>query len=244
MCATLFRCGHILFTWKTHCGSKFHFGKFGRSEICTEMGFNTPEFMWTRIMKLPHTEVKSQTILSSRRVSCKRIRSFVHERALIITTLISSCHWETLVPFWSRKRIFNTNSELSQNSIERQMMPSKTTINWKFSDIWCYLFIASFDWKIGVFQHTFGRIYYIFNNNKNSANTGSSVNLETPLNCSLLFNQFIDLSLDSINKNPENMINCKHYDNDGIQKLKLNQTLSLFLYFMLMVQSQVWHNFR
>ena len=81
-------------------------------------------------------------------------------------------------------------------------------------------------------EHTFGRVHYIFNNNKNNANTGSSVNLETPLNCSLLFNQFIDLSLDSINKNPENMINCKYYDNDGIQKLKLNRTLSLFLYFM------------
>ena len=49
-----------------------------RFEICTEVSFTTPEVMWTLIMKLPHTEVKfypevkSQTSLSSLRVSCKR----------------------------------------------------------------------------------------------------------------------------------------------------------------------------
>ena len=43
-----------------------------RFEICTEVSFTTPEVMWTLIMKLPHTEVKSQTGLSSLRVSCKR----------------------------------------------------------------------------------------------------------------------------------------------------------------------------
>ena len=49
-----------------------------RFEICTEVSFTTPEVMWTLIMKLPHTkvkfypEVKSQTVLSSIRASCKR----------------------------------------------------------------------------------------------------------------------------------------------------------------------------
>ena len=57
------------------------------------------------------------------------------------------------------KRIFNTNSELSQNRTEKQIMPSKTTINWLFNDIWCYLFIACFDWKIGIFQKTVVRVY-------------------------------------------------------------------------------------
>ena len=37
-------------------------------------------------------------------------------------------------------------------------MPSKTTLNWLFNDIWCYLFIACFHWKIGV-----ARVYYILN---------------------------------------------------------------------------------
>ena len=60
-----------MFTWKTHCGLKVHFGQFDRSEICTEVSFTPPEVMWTLIMKLPHTEVKSQTGLSSLRVSCK-----------------------------------------------------------------------------------------------------------------------------------------------------------------------------
>ena len=63
---------------ETHCGLKFHFSQFDRSEICTEVSFTTPKVMWTLTMKLPQTEVKfypevkSQTGLSSLRVSCKR----------------------------------------------------------------------------------------------------------------------------------------------------------------------------
>ena len=52
------------------------------------------------------------------------------------------------------KRIFNTNSELSQNRTEKQIMPFKTTVNWLFNDISCYLATGCFDWKIGVFQQT------------------------------------------------------------------------------------------
>ena len=40
------------------------------------------------------------------------------------------------------KRILNTNSEFSQNRTEKQIMPSKTAINWLFNDIWCYLFFV------------------------------------------------------------------------------------------------------
>ena len=90
--------------------------------------------------------------------------SFVDERALITTSLISSCHWKTLVPGTflpakekTCKRIFNTNSELSQNRTEKQTMPSKTTLNWLFNDM---LFIhCFFDKKIGVFQQTVVRVY-------------------------------------------------------------------------------------
>ena len=39
-------------------------------------------------------------------------------------------------------------------------MSSNTAINWLFNDIWCYLFIACFDWKIGAFQQTVVRVYY------------------------------------------------------------------------------------
>ena len=53
-----------------------------------------------------------------------------------------------------QKCISNTNSGLSLNCAEKQIMPSKTTVNWLFNDILCYLFITSFDWKIGVFQQT------------------------------------------------------------------------------------------
>ena len=52
------------------------------------------------------------------------------------------------------KRIFNTNSELSQNRTEKQVMPLKTTVSWLFNDIWCYLVIDCFDWNIGIFQQT------------------------------------------------------------------------------------------
>ena len=55
----------------------------------------------------------------------KKLRhGFVDERALIITTLTSSCPWKTLVPYCLRKKrpgkncICNTNSELSQNRAE------------------------------------------------------------------------------------------------------------------------------
>ena len=43
-------------------------------------------------------------------------------------------------------------------------MTSKATINLLFNDI-CYLFIACFDWKIGVFfQWTVVKFYFIVNN--------------------------------------------------------------------------------
>ena len=70
--------GYLLFTWKSHCGLKFHFGQIDQSEICTEVSFNYPELMGTLIIKLPYskvkfyTKVKSQTGLSSLWVSCKR----------------------------------------------------------------------------------------------------------------------------------------------------------------------------
>ena len=45
-------------------------------------------------------------------------------------TLISSCHWKTLVPFSLQKKrpenaLLNTNNELSQNHTEKQIMNPK-----------------------------------------------------------------------------------------------------------------------
>ena len=45
---------------------------------------------------------------------------------MIETTLISPCQL---------KCIFNTNSELSQNRTEKQIIPSKTRLNWLFNVI-------------------------------------------------------------------------------------------------------------
>ena len=73
----------------------------------------------------------SPNILAKNSYFKKLRHGFVGERAMITTPLISSCHC-----------IFNTNSELSQNRTEKQIVPSKT--NWPFNDI-CYLVIACFD---------------------------------------------------------------------------------------------------
>ena len=54
----------------------------------------------------------------------------------------------------TQKRIFNTNSKLSQNRTEKQIMLFKVIVNELLNDIWCYLVISCFDWKIGVFQQT------------------------------------------------------------------------------------------
>ena len=40
-------------------------------------------------------------------------------------------------------------------------MPFETTVNWLVNDIWRYLVIGCFDWKIDVFQQTNVRVYYI-----------------------------------------------------------------------------------
>ena len=50
------------------------------------------------------------------------------------------------------KGIFNINSELMQNRTVKQIILFKTAINCLFNDIWFYLIIGCFDWKIGVFQ--------------------------------------------------------------------------------------------
>ena len=91
-----------MFTWKTQCGLKFYFGQFGRSEICTKVSFTKPEVMWTLIMKLPHTEVKfypkvkSQTGLSSLRVSCERalrlLKSVISLKYLFLL-IQQTCYW-------------------------------------------------------------------------------------------------------------------------------------------------------
>ena len=44
-------------------------------------------------------------------------------------------------------------------------MPFKTTVKWLFIDMWGYLVIACFDWKIAVFRQT---VVYIYLNNKGS----------------------------------------------------------------------------
>ena len=90
----------------------------------------------------------SPNILAKNQNFRKVRHGFVDERALITTTLISSCHWKPLYLFVCErkdlKRIFNTNSELSQNRTEKQIMPLKQTVDCFFNNIY-YLVISCFD---------------------------------------------------------------------------------------------------
>ena len=63
---------------------------------------------------------------------------FVDERAMITTTLISACHWKTLVPFWLRKK--RPESEfliltVNYHKIVQKNKLYQTTVNWLFDDI-------------------------------------------------------------------------------------------------------------
>ena len=79
----------------------------------------------------------SPNILNKNKNFQKLGLGFVEERALITMILLSSCHWITLVSLRLRKRKpeINTNSELSQNRTEIQIMHFKTTVNWLFNGI-------------------------------------------------------------------------------------------------------------
>ena len=93
--------------------------------------------------------IVSPDILAKNQNFKKLIHTFVNEIVLKTKTLISSCHWKTLVLFSLRKKrpenafltlIVNYRKIVQKN----QMMSLKTTINWLFNDIRCYLFIACF----------------------------------------------------------------------------------------------------
>ena len=58
------------------------------------------------------------------------------------------------------KPTFTIKSKLWQNCTEKQIIRFKTTVNWLFNNMWCYLVIAFFDGKIGVFQQTVVRVYF------------------------------------------------------------------------------------
>ena len=60
--------------------------------------------------------------------------------SLITTTLISSCHWKTLVPFCLRKKIpenafLTLTVNYRKNCTEKQIMPFNTTLNGILNDM-------------------------------------------------------------------------------------------------------------
>ena len=58
-----------------------------------------------------------------------------------------SCHWKTLVPFCMRKKrpenaFLTLTVDYHKIVKKKQIMPFKTTVNWLFSDIWCYVVLC------------------------------------------------------------------------------------------------------
>ena len=75
---------------------------------------------------ISHTYEHFANIFAKNQNFKKLGHGFVDKRTLITMTLISSCHWKTLVRFCLRKKrpeicIFNINSELWQNRKEKKL---------------------------------------------------------------------------------------------------------------------------
>ena len=109
--------------------------------------FSTSKTSWRRLLGFLHLHKMSSSRLQdvcAKNLNFKKLRQvFVDERALITTTLISSCHWKSLVPFLLRKK--------RPESAFLTLTVNDPKIAQKFNDMWYYLVIAYFDWKIGVF---------------------------------------------------------------------------------------------
>ena len=60
------------------------------------------------------------------------------------------------------------------------------------------------------------------------SNYYSILKLNSPPNLKLWFNQFNELTAESNKKNPENFINCRNLDIDGVKRWKLNQIHFLY----------------
>ena len=111
---------------------------------------------------------------------------FADERATITRTWTFSCHWKIL--FCLRKKrpenafvtlTVNYRKIVQKNNLCHSKQPSVIVIyysvlyctilfctilslsNILFSNIWSYSVIGCFDWRIGVFQQTVVRVYYI-----------------------------------------------------------------------------------
>ena len=87
---------------------------------------------------------------------------FVDERAMVTTTLTSYCHWKTLVPFCFRKKKPEKAFVTLTVNYRKIAQKNYAIQNNSKLDISLYMTLC-FDWKIGVFQQTVVRIYYIFN---------------------------------------------------------------------------------
>ena len=101
---------------------------------------------------------KRQDILAKNQNFKKLRYSFVDERALITTAIISSCHWKTLTLFCLQKKR-PENAFLILIVYYRKIVQKnkfEATANYLFNDM-CYKDIGSFDWKISVFQQTIVR---------------------------------------------------------------------------------------
>ena len=104
--------------------------------------WTVPQISWSQKLKFQKTETRF----------C-RWKSTDNNDINIFLSLENPCN------FYLRKKI-SENAFLTpivnycKNVKKKQILPFKTAVNWLFNDIWHYLIISCFDWKIDVFQQT------------------------------------------------------------------------------------------
>ena len=89
-------------------------------------------------------------------------------------------------------------------------MPFKTTVNWQFNDIWCYLVIGCFSWKIVVFQQTVVRVYYILKiiqHNRRFCQQQNFLNIWLQAHLQLIYHQRVFVFQPSMNAQADIIVN-------------------------------------
>ena len=98
-------------------------------------------------------------------------------------------------------------------------------------DLWFCLYCCSsiFLFRFLTNKDFSSTLLYSRNVSEYVSNKNSSIDLTTPLNLALLFNQFNNTSSEQ-NVDPENVLNSRYFDVDEIKALKLlDKKVSIFL---------------
>ena len=129
--------------------------------VCFTQGFHQSSLCWFHGHNQRFTKYLGQNLkFPKTETRFCRWKSNDYNDSNIFLTLENRCTF-MLVKQKAWKNIFNTDSKLSEDLTQKQIMIFKTTVN--RINLWRYLIICCFDWNTGVFQQTVVvRVYYIF----------------------------------------------------------------------------------